>query len=95
MPDAAAESVRGRSALVTGADVAIHYHGPAAGAQVLATDILAMGRRAELFDADFTDAAAARHTVRRAIEVLGRLDILVGPVATLVRTPFLETTDDD
>ena len=75
-----------------GADVAVHYYGD----EALASDLVGRLRkagRAVALDADLAEPAAARALVRRAIESLGALDILVCCAATLSRVPFLELTD--
>ena len=59
--------VMSRSLAASGADVALVYHRNAAGAEALAAEITATGRRAKAFGADVTDAAsvvALRDVVR-------------------------------
>jgi len=71
-----------------GADLALHYGRSADDARSAAEEIRAMGRRAELFQADLAQpgrieamfAAIARH--------FGRLDILVNSAAVCDRTPI-------
>src|SRR2546422_10375012 len=60
-----------------GCDVAVHYHGSAAGAGETVERIRAAGRRAELVRADLRDAAVARALPDQAARALGGLDILV------------------
>src|SRR3989441_11769332 len=60
-----------------GCDVAVHYHGPAAGAGGTVERIRAAGRREDLGRADLRDAAAARALPHQAARALGGLDILV------------------
>jgi NAD(P)-dependent dehydrogenase (short-subunit alcohol dehydrogenase family) len=76
-----------------GADVALHYYGDGARAEELAGRLRAAGGRAAALAADLGDPAAARALVRRAIEALGALDILVNNAAAFSRVPFLELTD--
>ena len=77
-----------------GCDVAVHYHGSAAGAEETAGRIRASGRRAELVAADLDDAGAARGLADRAARALGRLDILINSAAILVRQPVAEVTPE-
>jgi len=59
-----------------GADVAVSARDGAA-LEVLREQIETLGRRAYVLPADLTDAAACRHLGERAIEALGRVDVLV------------------
>jgi glucose 1-dehydrogenase len=76
-----ADSGIGRAIALTfareGADVAIHFHGDRRGIEQAAGAIRAHGRRAEVFEADFTDPAAAEGLIEQVAARLGRLDILV------------------
>jgi NAD(P)-dependent dehydrogenase (short-subunit alcohol dehydrogenase family) len=76
-----------------GADVALHYYGDGTRAHALVDRLRGAGRRAVALGADLADPVAARARVRRAIEALGALDVLVCCAATLSRVPFLELTD--
>jgi pteridine reductase len=75
-----------------GCDVAVHYHRSASGAQETADAVRKAGRRAELFRADLTDAAAARALPDQAARALGRLDVVVNSAAIMVREPVEEVT---
>ena len=76
-----ADSGIGRATAITfareGADVAIHWFGDKRGAEQTAHAVQHHGRRAELFEADFTDPAAAEGMIDQVVARLGRLDILV------------------
>jgi NAD(P)-dependent dehydrogenase (short-subunit alcohol dehydrogenase family) len=76
-----------------GADVAVHYYGDGALAGDFVERAREAGRSAVALPADLAEPEAARALVRRAIESLGALDILVCCAATLSRVPFLELTD--
>lgn len=76
----------------SGCDVAIHYHGSANGAEETARGVRSAGRRAELFPADLTDAAAARGLADQAARVLKRLDVVVNSAAIMVRQPVETVT---
>ncbi len=77
-----------------GCDVAVHYHGSAAGAAETAARVQAFGRRAELLPADLGDAAAARGLADRAARALGRLDVVVNSAAVMVRQLVEEVTPE-
>ncbi len=76
-----------------GADVAAHYYGDGAAALDLVAALRVEGRRAVALPADLADPVAARTLVRRAIDELGALDIVVCCAAVLSRVPFLDLTD--
>jgi 3-oxoacyl-[acyl-carrier protein] reductase len=74
-----------------GADVAVHYRKSREGAEEVARQVRAAGRRAELIEGDLTSAGVALRTVQACIERLGRLDVLVNNAGDLVaRRPLLE-----
>jgi len=75
-------------------DVAVHYHGSADGATATARDIRAAGRRAELLQADLSDATAAQGLADQAARALGRLDIVVNSAAIMVRQPVEAVTPE-
>ena len=77
-----------------GCDVAVHYHGSSEGAQETARAIEQAGRRAALFQADLSDAAAARKLADLAARAFNRLDIVVNSAAIMVREPVEEVTPD-
>lgn len=70
-----------------GADVALVDLAPCAG---LAEEIAAMGRKSIALEADVGDEAQATAAVRRTIEDLGDLDILVNSAGIMRETPLLE-----
>jgi NAD(P)-dependent dehydrogenase (short-subunit alcohol dehydrogenase family) len=76
-----------------GADVAVHYYGDGGVAGELVERLRGSGRRAVALPADLGAPAEARMLVRRAIEELGDLDIVVCCAAVLSRIPFLDLTD--
>ena len=79
-----------------GCDIAVHYHGSAAGAAATVRDIRAASkkRRAELVRADLGNAAAARGLADQAFQSLGRLDIVVNSAAIMVRQPVETVTPE-
>lgn len=84
-----------RHLLDAGADVAIHYRSSAAGAQALKELAQRLGRRAEMFQADLTDEAAATRLVAEAVRFLGGLDVLVNNAGDLLQRRSLEQLDPE
>lgn len=76
-----------------GADVAIGCHRSAAGARDVQSQVRAMGRRAEVIEADLGDPEAARSLARRAVESMGAVHVLVNNAAVIRRAAFLEFGD--
>lgn len=77
-----------------GCDVAVHYHGSAAGAEQTARAIREAGRRAELLQADLSDAVAARGLADQAARAFKRLDVVVNSAAIMVREPIDTVTPE-
>jgi len=77
-----------------GTGVAIHHHASSQGAEELRKEIVAGGGRAACFEADLTDAPAARTLAQRVVEEFGRLDVLVNSAAIMHRLSFDETTPE-
>ena len=78
----------------SGCDVAIHYHGSAKGAEETARAVRSARRRAELVQADLTDAAAARGLADQAARALKRLDVVINSAAIMVREPVETVTPE-
>ena len=76
-----------------GARLAIHYHRSREGAQAVADALGAS--RAEVFDADLRDPAAAEALPGRVVERLGRLDIVVNSAAVMLKQPFGSVSPSD
>ncbi len=77
-----------------GMSLAIHHHASSAGANELREEILDSGGRAACFQADLTDADAARALTQRVLTEFGRLDVLVNSAAVMHRLGFEETTPE-
>jgi 3-oxoacyl-[acyl-carrier protein] reductase len=60
-----------------GADVIVNYAGSRDAAEAVAEQIRGLGRRAETFQANVSDAAQAEALVKFAFDTFGKLDILV------------------
>jgi pteridine reductase len=72
--------------------LAIHHHASAEGARELEAQVRQRGGRAACFEADLTDAAAARALPERVAAQFGRLDVLVNSAAVMHRLTLEETT---
>jgi pteridine reductase len=75
-----------------GMTLAIHHHASADGARELQREILQHGGQADCFNADLSDAGAARALPERVVARFGRLDVLVNSAAIMQRLSFEETT---
>lgn len=75
-----------------GMTLAIHHHASSAGANELREEVVAAGGRAVCFEADLTDARAARALPARVVAEFGGLDVLVNSAAVMHRLSFEETT---
>jgi pteridine reductase len=84
----------GRALAARGMTLAIHYHDSNSGANELRQEILDSGGRADCFQADLTDAHAARALPERVVAAFGRLDVLVNSAAVMHRLGFEETTPE-
>ena len=60
-----------------GANLAIHYHHSCNEAEAVVDEIKALGRKAQAFEADLSDATATEAAFSQATESMGRLDILI------------------
>jgi glucose 1-dehydrogenase len=73
-----------------GADVAVNDRERTAEAEKTVADIQALGRQAALVEGDVFERPSCEGVVARALQALGRIDILVSNPAYSRRTPFLE-----
>ncbi|MGZ8391554.1 MAG: SDR family NAD(P)-dependent oxidoreductase [Gemmatimonadales bacterium] len=71
--------------------LAIHHHASSAGADELRKEIVGAGGRAVCFEADLTDAHAARDLPLRVVAELGQLDVLINSAAVMHRITLEET----
>lgn len=79
-----------------GADVLVHYHSDEEGAQRTAAKVREAGRTAEVLQADFSDPQAAQAFFDRALQRLGRIDVLVNDAGTGAGVKVsLDTTLED
>jgi NAD(P)-dependent dehydrogenase (short-subunit alcohol dehydrogenase family) len=78
-----------------GADVAIQYLCEHGDAETTKSAVEAEGRRALLLPGDVGDPESCRQAVRRTVDELGRLDILVNNAAFQAHVPRLEDLTED
>jgi NAD(P)-dependent dehydrogenase (short-subunit alcohol dehydrogenase family) len=77
-----------------GADVVVHYAHDEKGARAAVEEIRGMGRRAEVFKADFDKVEEAVRLGEQAIGFLGGLDCLVNNAGITFNKPFVEVTPE-
>ena len=77
-----------------GADVVLHYAHSDTGAAAAVAEIRALGRRAEVFPANFDSVDAVGGLAARAIEFLGGIDCLVNNSGITLNKPFLQVTPE-
>ncbi|MEO8658375.1 MAG: glucose 1-dehydrogenase [Bryobacteraceae bacterium] len=77
-----------------GADVVLHYAHSNAGAKSAVEEILAMGRRAAAFQANFEEVESVVGLGSKAIEFLGGIDCLVNNSGITFNKPFLKVTPE-
>lgn len=75
-----------------GARVALHYHHSEQGAKEALAAVRADGNRAEVFQADLSDASRVEPLVEAVEQALGPIRALVNSAALYERVPFLETS---
>ncbi len=77
-----------------GMRLALHYNESGGGAAELRDRIRAAGGAAECFQADLTDAEAARALPERVAQMFGALDVLVNSAAIMEQVGFEATTPE-
>ncbi len=75
-----------------GADVVLHYAHSEGGTRTAVEEIRAMGRRADVFQADFDSLDEVQGLAGRAIDFLGGVDCLVNNSGITFNRPFLKVT---
>ena len=75
-----------------GAKVVVHYHSSEAGAREVARLVTADGGQASALQADVTNAEDVTRLVHQAVEVYGRLDVLINNAAKQPLVSLLEMT---
>lgn len=78
-----------------GAAVGVHFHAARDAAEAVAADLRGRGVRAELFQADLSQADAPARLVGEALARFGRIDVLVNNAGDLVgRHAMVDTPDE-
>lgn len=77
-----------------GADVIVHYNSSAAGAQAVAKEIEALGRRAAALQANLKSVSEIRRLFDEAGKQFGRLDVLVNCAANFLPASIVSTTEE-
>ena len=77
-----------------GATVLVAHLGEADRAAAVANRIREAGGNADTWEGDLTSVAANQELVARAVELWGRLDILVANAGLTAHVPFLETDEN-
>lgn len=76
-----------------GADVCLHYFNSDATPRELAAKAKAKGQRAEVLQANLMDEAGAGEVVKKAVDFLGGLDVLINNAGSLVARRKLQEVD--
>jgi len=77
-----------------GADMAVNYVQDATAADEVAQEIRGLGRQAIAVQADVSQAKQVREMVTKVVDTFGRIDVLVNNAAQILRSPFLEITEE-
>ncbi len=77
-----------------GVDLVVAYQTSRQEAESTAASVRALGRRAEIVQADLSEAEACTEVVRRTVEALGGLDILVNMASVYKPLPFDDLTPE-
>ena len=78
-----------------GADVGVNYLDDRTGAETVAGEVRARGRRAVLVAGDVSRADEAQRMVEGVASALGPLDVLVNNAGIFPRSPFLDLREDE
>ncbi len=80
-----------------GADVMIHYNSESSRkeSEKTAEAVRALGRRAELFQADLTNVENMRELFNVTKEKFGKIDVAINTVGMVLKKPFIDTTDSE
>jgi NAD(P)-dependent dehydrogenase (short-subunit alcohol dehydrogenase family) len=77
-----------------GADVIVHYNSSAAGAEAVAKEVEAMGRRSAALQANLKNVNEIRRLFDEVGKQFGRLDVLVNCAANFLPASIVSTTEE-
>ncbi len=78
-----------------GAHVVVHYNSSKEEAEAVAAEVRAAGSKAVTIGADVRDTAAINAAVSKAVEQMGRIDVLINNAGALVKRAPLESVTDE
>nr|WP_034329813.1 glucose 1-dehydrogenase [Herbaspirillum sp. B39] len=84
-----------RAFAARGAHVVVHYNRSKEEAEAVAAEVRAAGSKAVTIGADVRDTAAINAAVTKAVEQMGRIDVLINNAGALVKRAPLETVTDE
>lgn len=77
-----------------GADVVVNYRGNESAAKSVAKRLRAMGRTAGIVRGDIGEKGSAAQVLEKAVELVGKVDILVSNASIQIAEPWNEVTRD-
>lgn len=84
-----------RAFAARGAHVVVHYNSSKEEAEAVAAEVRAAGSKAVTIGADVRDTAAINAAVAKAVEQMGRIDVLINNAGALVKRAPLESVTDE
>jgi 3-oxoacyl-[acyl-carrier protein] reductase len=84
-----------RAFAARGAHVVVHYNSSKEEAEAVAAEVRAAGSKAVTIGADVRDTAAINAAVSKAVEQMGRIDVLINNAGALVKRAPLESVTDE
>ncbi|NUT61146.1 glucose 1-dehydrogenase [Herbaspirillum sp. C9C3] len=84
-----------RAFAARGAHVVVHYNSSKEEAEAVAAEVRAAGSKAVTIGADVRDTAAINAAVTKAVEQMGRIDVLINNAGALVKRAPLEMVTDE
>lgn len=84
-----------RAFAARGAHVVVHYNSSKEEAEAVAAEVRAAGSKAVTIGADVRDTAAVNTAITKAVEQMGRIDVLINNAGALVKRAPLETVTDE